>query len=197
MNIDPKQISGNWSAGWALDVHTIKSEHVGYNQFGRDVFDNTYSEIGQALYKLKSGRDKTQIDPIAKTAAQFIQSQPSLKDVSAVVAVPPSDTARQFQHVSLLAEAVASKLEIPSPSNYLKKVKQTPQLKNMDSVSKHKELEGAFAVADERHAGDHILVLDDLFGTGETLKAISDALMTQGKVRQVSVLTMTMNRSRR
>ena len=37
MNINPKTVSGNWAHGWALDFHTIKSEHLGMDQFGHDV----------------------------------------------------------------------------------------------------------------------------------------------------------------
>lgn len=197
MNINPKSVSGNWKHGWALDVHTVKSEHLGVDQFGHDVFENTRSEIGEAIFKLKNRSDKGQVDVIAEAAAEFIKSQPPLRDVSVIIPVPPSDTARKFQPVNLIAEAVADKLGIESMSDYLKKIKQTAQLKNMDAASKRKELDGAFEAEDDRYEDQHVLVLDDLFGTGETLRAITQCLSDQGKVAKVSVLTMTMNRSRR
>lgn len=197
MKIDPREIKGKWAHGWALDVHTISSVPVAY-AFGHTIFDTTRSEIGGALYKLKYGNDSTQIEIIAQTVADFIQSKQELKDVHAIIAAPPSNTARPIQPVSAIAAIIGTKLSIPVPTDYLQKIKQTAVLKNMsDSQNRSAELQGAFKVVDERYNGRHVLIFDDLFRSGQTLSAICEVLISQGKVGKISVVTVTATRSRR
>ena len=51
--IHPRRIVGNWRSGIALDVHTVRSTHLGVNEFGHDVFDTERSELGELLHRLK------------------------------------------------------------------------------------------------------------------------------------------------
>ena len=44
-SIDPQKLSGEWNSGYALDLHTIKSEFLGYNSYGHPEFDTTYTEL--------------------------------------------------------------------------------------------------------------------------------------------------------
>ena len=62
---------------------------------------------------------------------------------------------------------------------------------------RRQELEGAFAVVDQRFADMHVLLFDDLFRSGETMKAVTVALLFLGKVGGVSVVTATSTRSNR
>ena len=57
--------------------------------------------------------------------------------------------------------------------------------------------DGAFAVLDQRFAGMHVLLFDDLFRSGETLKAVTVALLFLGLVANVSVVTATSTRTNR
>jgi len=41
-NFNPRRINGVWREGFALDVHTLSSEYVGDDEFGRPRFSNTY-----------------------------------------------------------------------------------------------------------------------------------------------------------
>ena len=47
------RLIGDWELGLAFDLHTVTSTYLGPNQFGHDQFDNTRSEMGELLYKLK------------------------------------------------------------------------------------------------------------------------------------------------
>ena len=198
MNINPKVIRGNWTNGWALDVHTSGSIYIGIDEWGHKKFDTTYTEIGEALNKLKYGNDRTQVDPIAKIVTEFIRTKRELDDIRAILAVPPSDTKRRFQPVPALVTAIGAKLHLQVPTNYIIKTKNTKPLKDMDDNQKrHEELKDAFKIADERYKGCHVLLFDDLFRSGETLNAISAVLISQGEVNKVSVLTATMTRAKR
>jgi len=198
MKIDPKEIKGTWVHGWALDVHIISSTFDGPNEWGYPSFSNTYSEIGGALHKLKYRDDRSQVDPIAQSTANFIRSKQELSDVSAIIAAHPSDTTRSFQPVSAIANVIGAKLGILVLVDYLQKIKQTSSLKNMSTTQERRsELQSAFKVVDEKHKGRHILVFDDLFDSGATLNAICDVLISQGKVGKVSVVTVTITRAKR
>jgi predicted amidophosphoribosyltransferase len=198
MIINPKEIRGNWNHGWALDTHTVRSILTGTDEWGRKTFDTTRSEIGEALYRLKYQDDRRQLKPIANAVTLFIMTRFELTDIQAIIAVPPSDTNRRFQPVQELAAVIGKKLKLPVPTDYLLKIKQTEPLKDMDDRRKRSEaLEDAFEVRDDRYRGSHVLVFDDLYRSGETLCAICAALISQGKVGKVSVVTVTMTKSKR
>jgi competence protein ComFC len=199
MEINPKEIRGNWNHGWALDLHTLSSTSSSHDErSGSGSFDSTRSVIGEAIYQLKYKNDQTQVEPVADTIAAFIQSRPELRDVQALLAVPPSNESRTFQPVLALTSAIGTRLGIPTPTDYLLKIKQTSALKSItDKRQRHAELEGAFAVADNRYERQHVLVFDDLFRSGETLSAVCSVLIGQGKIGIVSVVTATITRSKR
>ncbi len=46
MDIHPKEIKGSWDQGFVLDVHTISSTMIGYNEFGHPEFDTVRSQLG-------------------------------------------------------------------------------------------------------------------------------------------------------
>lgn len=198
MNIDPKPITGNWAYGWALDQHTVHSTAGAADGSGHPVFDTERTEIGEALFRLKYRDDHTQVEPIARTVADFIRTRLEFADITAVLAVPPSDWRRSFQPVEMVAARIGDILGLPAPDDYLLKIKQTRPLKGMtDKRLRREELQGAFAVLDQRFAGKHILLFDDLFRSGETLKAVTVALLFEGNAARVSVVTATSTRSNR
>jgi predicted amidophosphoribosyltransferase len=198
MDIDPKMISGNWSHGWALNQHTINSTAGAGDNSGHPTFVTERTEIGEALFKLKYRDDLTQVEAIARTVADFIHGRSELADIKAILAVPPSDWRRSFQPVEVLASRIGEMLGLPAPDDFLLKAKQTKPLKGMtDKRLRRKELEDAFAVMDQRFANAHVLLFDDLFRSGETLKAVTVALLFLGHVAKVSVVAATSTRSNR
>ena len=50
------ELKGNWKKGFACDVHTLSSTYLGVNAWGHDKYENTRSEMGELLYKLKYKR---------------------------------------------------------------------------------------------------------------------------------------------
>lgn len=198
MKINPQEIKGSWTYGWALDLHTVSSVCTGQDEWGHPIFETIRSEIGEAVYKLKYKDDRSQVDSIAKTMADFIRGNKDLNDVSLIIPTPPSNTTRPFQPVAEIAVAIGVMLRIPVAVDYLHKIRETSVLKNIESTQERcAELKGAFKIADERYRNYHVLIIDDLFRSGETLNAICDALISQGKIGKISVITATITRSRR
>jgi predicted amidophosphoribosyltransferase len=188
----PRQILGRWRQGFALDVHTIRSVPVGYNEFGHMQYDTTRSEVGELLFKLKNRADTSTIGEIAQTASEFMnQWHPPIR---VIVPVPPSN-ARSIQPVALIASAISERLQIPLV-DCVTKTRNTPQLKNIfDLDERLKALEGAHAVDVGATQGKTILLFDNLYRSGATMSAVTTLLYEQGQAAEVFALTVTRTRS--
>jgi predicted amidophosphoribosyltransferase len=183
-------LRGKWTTGWALDLHTVSSIPL-----AEGGFYTTRSEIGEMLYQLKYRGDKNQIEPLAQIAADFIRSRSLC--ISALIPVAPSNTARPFQPVIEVAKHISQKLRMPLDLRYIVKIKNTEELKSVeDPLRRRKLLTGAFK-AKETYKGQGILLFDDLFRSGETLNAITETAINDGRVASVYVLCLTKTRTKR
>jgi competence protein ComFC len=190
--INPRKIVGKWISGYALDLHTISSVHLGINEFGHDVFDNTRSELGELLYKLKYRGDRSAAAPIIEAAAGFLK--PSLAKFDLIVPVPPS-AARAVQPVIILANGIGEELNLPV-ADCVSHTRAAAELKGvMDRQRREQLLDGLYAVDRARTKGKSILLFDDLYRSGATMNAITKLLMGPGKARGVRVLTITKTRT--
>jgi predicted amidophosphoribosyltransferase len=190
--VNPKKIVGNWVSGYALDIHTLSSTHVGINEAGHDVFDTKRSELGELLYKLKYNGDKSAASEIIAAAVEFVR--PSRTKFDLIVPVPPSGT-RAVQPVILLAKGIGDALGLPV-AECLSTTRPPTQLKGVIDRDKRKELLAGLYAVDAKHTeGKGILLFDDLFRSGATMNAITELLMGEGKAASVRALTITRTRS--
>lgn len=193
MNIKPERIHGNWRAGWTLDLHTVSSRRL---PDGR--FDTVYTALGELLNQLKYRHDKSKIRPVAEIAAKFVKGLLVYPYLASIIPIPPSNTDRPFQPVIEVAAEMGRILNLPAPFDYLVKVRETIPLKSLEGQeSRHQQLQGAFAVQEQRFRGQYVLLFDDLYRSGETLAAATDVLHKQGGVSRVFVLALTRTRTKR
>jgi competence protein ComFC len=190
IRINVQSLAGPWRGGWALDLHTLATPPpaTGYQR----------TELGKLLFQLKYRQDRSKIEPLAEIAVAFLKTRWVFSSLAGIIPVPPSKLARAFQPVQDLAVCIAEKINLPCRLDYLKKTKATVPLKNLeDAASRKQQLAGAFVVKDQSLAGKRVLVFDDLYRSGETLKAITETLYTQGKLERVYVLAVTKTRKKR
>jgi len=188
----PRRILGKWQQGFALDLHTISSIPLGYNEYGHMQFDTTRSEVGELLFKLKNRADTSTVPEIVAAAVQFITAWKPPIDM--IVPVPPSSM-RAVQPVILLAQGISTQLGIPLVQA-VTKTRDTPQLKNIYDLDERLNALDGVHVADSAAAqGCRILLFDDLFRSGATMNAITTALYDQGKAAGVFAFTITRTRS--
>jgi len=194
VEINPKRITDSWTEGFALDYHTLRSEYIGDDEYGHPQFDTKRTELGELLYRLKYGKDKSVLGDIIATASQFIKSRSWFLDL--IICVPPSRKGRQFQPVPPVAIGIGKTLGVDVWVEAVVKVKDTAELKNIfDFEERMRILKDAFEICDPVIAGRSVLLFDDLYRSGATLNAISRLLQQQGRVRSLYVLTLTMTRS--
>jgi len=185
-------INGNWKAGWAIDLHTVKSVKI-----NESTFDNTYSEIGKSLNLLKYHNDYLQIDYLANSVVDFLKTRMVTPYIDVIVPTPPSNMNRELQPVYEIAKKVSNMLSIPLDIGFIQKTKNTSELKKIDDkIQREKVLKGVFKVTKStKYINKKILLFDDLFRSGSTLNEITRTLYQHAGVQNVYVVTLTKTRT--
>lgn len=192
--INPRQIFGVWRQGYVLDNHTIKSEFLGYDQFGNPKFDTQRTEVGELLYRLKYRRNSEALDPLVKASIAFISNWQVAFD--AIIPVPPTRT-RHFQPVFEIAIRLAKALGLPLFKDFVQKIKNNREIKNVfDYTERHRLLNNAYSVRDQSLHGKAVLLFDDLYRSGATMNAVTQTLYGQAQCSDVYVLALTRTKAK-
>ena len=185
-------IKGNWTAGWTIDLHTVSCTK---NSDGS--FDTVRSEIGELVYKLKYQQDNSKITNLSSMVATFMKSRRIFNYIDAIIPVPPSKD-RNLQPVQAIATETNKLVGKKVDKKKKKKLKSTSELKSITNPDdRAKILENAFGVIDNRYEGKNVLLFDDLYRSGTTLKELTSVLYKYGKVKNVYIITMTKTRVNR
>lgn len=187
-------LEGNWRVGKAYDLHTVSSTYLGVDEYGHDQFENTRSEMGQLVYQLKYRNDKAAVSKIVDLLDQI----GGIEKFDCIVPIPPTNKNRPYQPVELIAEELGKKRGVTIYQNLLLN-EGNEELKGVtDPVARDEMLKSALKLSgDIDLAGKKILLIDDLYRSGSTLRVATDLLYREGKAEAVCVLTMTKTRSNR
>jgi competence protein ComFC len=199
MEINLQKLNGRWNDGYALDVHTLSARPLEKDDNGNVTkWDKTYTPIGEQMNKLKYWGEIERVKIIGETAADAIKSYLTKWQIDLIIPIPPSKLDRPFQPVIEIAKVFAKSVNLPIDYNGLKKTKATPQMIGITDIDERRNLlQGVFDVQQNAFSGKDILLLDDLFRSGETLNAATNVLMKKGNARGVYVLTITKTRVHR
>ena len=189
------KIDGNWKAGYAIDLHTISSVYLGDNPDAQPQFDNERSEMGELINRLKYHSDETVIPKIIEIVNK------NLKNITAVdfiIPVPPSNLNRAFQPVHKIVEELSKSSTVPLVKDALFKT-NVEELKSITNPAKREALlRNSLKLNPNIDIENRsILLVDDVYRSGATVRAVTDLLYNQAKVKSVYVLTMTKTRSNR
>jgi len=102
---------------------------------------------------------------------------------------------RGFNQAEVLGKLLAKRLNIAVQTDILKRVKETvPQVEMKDRKQRLKNMEGVFGInktAEKRYTKTTVVLFDDVFTTGATMRAAASVLKHAGAKR---VWAMTMAR---
>ena len=187
-------LEGNWKSGKAYDLHTVASTHLGVDEYGHDRFDNTRSEMGELVYRLKYKSDTSALPKIVA----LLDNIKGIENFDCIAPIPPTKKNRPLRPVELIAVALGERRGVKVSPNLLTN-DGDEELKGItDPVARDELLEKALKLSGNKDvAGKKILLVDDLYRSGSTLRIATDLLYRQGKAAVVSVLTMTKTRSNR
>lgn len=189
------KLEGNWVAGFAYDLHTLSSEYLGQDEYGHDRYNNTRSEMGELVYQLKYQHDSS----VANKIVDLLQVIKGFDKMDVVVPIPPSNQSRGNQPVYTIATEFGRRFSIPVYLDLLAKTKGSQEFKGIvDPDERQKALKDSMNIAKHHDlSGKNVLLLDDLYRSGSTLRVATELLYSEADAKNVYVLTMTKTRSNR
>jgi predicted amidophosphoribosyltransferase len=195
MNINLRELQGNWSKGFALNKHTLNSVFIGYNEYGRPTFDTTRSEPGEALYKLKYKSDFSQVDPLAQALLDHIV--PVIGNFKMIVPMPATKQ-RPRQPVMEIAKKLSDLTDTLYVEELLRKnppPSGAPQIKDMATKADKVEALSERFVLNEGLITNNgkwgALLVDDRYDSGASVEAACAVLSKYGKISELFVATCT------
>ncbi len=189
------ELDGNWRKGRAFDVHTLSSTYLGQNEAGYAQWDSTRSEMGDLVYHLKYKQDMSMLPAIVA----LLDKIKGIEQFDYIIPIPPTDRARAFQPVNEIALALGIHRGVRVLTDFLAKAPGGQQMKNINDPGEREKLlrETLRIEATYSIAGSTVLLIDDLYRSGATLRVATELLLGQAKASDVCVLTMTKTRSNR
>lgn len=113
-------------------------------------------------------------------------------NIDLIVPVPlhtKKENMRGYNQAELLADYISDKLSIQLVTESLKRTEYTAVQKSLKKLQRSRNLEGAFSVENKRLiSGKTILLVDDVYTTGNTLNICSKVLKESGS-KEVYVVT--------
>ncbi|MBV8570160.1 MAG: ComF family protein [Acidobacteriaceae bacterium] len=158
-------------------------------------FDACYSfgsfdgPLQKLIHLYKYGKIESLARPLSRL---LVQALPACETVDMVVAMPMhwrKQWERGFNQAALLAEPLARRLRVPLAGN-LRRTRYTKSQAGLDESERKANLKDSFLVRRPAMVvGKRLLLIDDVFTTGATLRAASEALKKAGAAR-VAALTL-------
>lgn len=127
-------------------------------------------------------------DDIVETAVAF-ETERWGGSIDCIVLPPPS-LHRTRQPVALIAEGIAKRLGVPALLNAAVKATATQQMKNVPLQERGLLLSDAIQPGTDSVRGRRVLLVDDLWETGTTLRRVAEVLDKMG-VSEIRALVMT------
>lgn len=187
-----KIINGPWKEGYAFDIHTIASIYTGDNEFGHPTFSTQRSPMGQCLYELKYGQHLPVLDRIVEMVVNNEAFKSFIKKIDIILPVPPSNKFRAIQPVLVCSKEIAKKYQIELRDDVISS-NNKEELKNAATDEKYDIIEASIVIKDKIEKTKNLLIFDDVFDSGSTLSAITNALIKRG-YNNVYVFTLTKTR---
>jgi len=186
------QVDGPWIKGYAFDVHTIESTFTGNNVFGHPTFDTKRSPIGQFLYELKYGQHLPVLEKIVELIVNDRLFNRFINSIDIILPVPPSNKYRMIQPVQVCSQKIAEKFGKDLRSDILSSTNKD-ELKDIPTDEKYQKIKEAIKIDEKIGKLKRILIFDDVFDSGSTLSAITNALNEKG-YSNISIFTLTKTR---
>ena len=192
VKINPMIIEGNWKEGYTLDYFMLESNYKGEDIFGYPIFDVKYSEIGKAMNELKYHKEYNKAIEIANIVTKFIKEEWKIADkIDGIIATPPTYS-REIQPLFQVVKHPGENLQKPISLDFFRKL-SSEELKKLPQEKKMELFKNSIIKERKLTKRGNILLVDDIFSTGATLRNLCELLKEDIYVDDIYVLTICKN----
>lgn len=192
MKINPMIIEGNWKEGYTLDYFMLESNYKGEDIFGYPIFDVKYSEIGKAMNELKYHKEYNKAIEIANIVTKFIKEEWKIADkIDGIIATPPTYS-REIQPLFQVVKHLGENLQKPISLDFFRKL-SSEELKKLPQEKKMELFKNSIIKERKLTKRGNILLVDDIYSTGATLRNLCELLKEDIYVDDIYVLTICKN----
>lgn len=192
VKINPMIIEGNWKEGYTLDYFMLESNYKGEDIFGYPIFDVKYSEIGKAMNELKYHKEYNKAIEIANIVTKFIKEEWKIADkIDGIIATPPTYS-REIQPLFQVVKHLGENLQKPISLDFFRKL-SSEELKKLPQDKKMELFKNSIIKERKLTKRGNILLVDDIFSTGATLRNLCELLKEDIYVDDIYVLTICKN----
>lgn len=141
--------------------------------------------LRQAIHAFKYDGRRELAEPLARylvALSQTLPDQARLRTVDGVAPVPLYSTRRQergYNQAELLASAFCRSVQLPLCSTWLIRQRSTQSQVGLTAAERQQNVQDAF-VATSAVSGKSLLLIDDVYTTGATMRACAQAAMKAG-----------------
>ncbi|MCI7187056.1 MAG: ComF family protein [Fusobacterium mortiferum] len=192
VKINPMIIEGNWKEGYTLDYFMLESNYKGEDIFGYPIFDVKYSEIGKAMNELKYHKEYNKAIEIANIVTKFIKEEWKIAaKIDGIIATPPTYS-REIQPLFQVVKHLGENLQKPISLDFFRKL-SSEELKKLPQEKKMELFKNSIIKERKLTKRGNILLVDDIFSTGATLRNLCELLKEDIYVDDIYVLTICKN----
>lgn len=170
-----------------------KQEH--FFRKGRGVFVHE-NLICDAIYDLKYQNKRQVAGFFANQMWNSLGNWIMRGEYQGILPVPLSKTklkARGYNQAELLSGIISEKSQIRHVTNYLERVSDTAPQRLLGRQERKNNLKNAFKTKPDRLQLEKVLLVDDIYTTGNTIDAISEVLLNDG-VKFVDFITISIGK---
>ena len=134
------------------------------------------------LRAFKFRSDFKNVDIINIIIKEFLDGYPQLHAFDRIIPVPLSEerlNERGYNQSELIARGMSEVLSVPVDTNSLIRIRNTVRQSSLPAMERAENVKGAF-LAQENLQGERIILVDDIYTTGSTLKSCAEELGRAG-----------------
>ncbi len=172
-----KQLEESWKE-YCYDCHR---KHHFYTQ-GKGVY--LYEgPMKLAMYRLKYSNRRCYSRVFTAELMEQYQTWIKQKGIQAIIPIPmykSKERRRGYNQAKVLARELGRQTQIPVEEHLVMRVKNTVAQKNLSDMKRKQNLKNAFKITGNRVQLERVLLIDDIYTTGSTMDAVSQALLQAG-----------------
>lgn len=157
---------------------------------GRALFE--YRDAAAAIYRFKYGNKREYAEAFAREIYENLGRQITGWQAEALVPVPlhrKRQRKRGYNQAQLLAAELSRLTGIPVCGDWVVRCRNTVPQKELNASARQNNLKRAFKITRNDVKLSTIIIIDDIYTTGQTVDEISGLLLGNG-VRKIYVLTL-------